>query len=187
MATELTVREVLSQEYIGVSESDTVLDCVRLMREERAGCVLVLRGAEAVGILTEWDVLGLVAEEADPAATTAEDAMSTPVLTVPLDHPVSDAAEFMTRENIRNLAVEDEDGIAGIVTQRDVIAVAGSYGATTAPTTEMSRGAQGNEPSAPNGGDEYVSGQGVCEVCGSLAETLWETNGQLVCGDCRGV
>lgn len=186
MATELTARDVLSAEYIGVSESDSVLGAVRLMRRERAGYVLVLRGSEPVGILTEWDVLGIVTDEEDPAELSVEEAMSAPVLSVPPEHPVSDAAELMARENIRNLVVENEDGVAGVITQRDVIAVAGSYGATTAPTTQVNT-PETPEPPAANGGDEYASSQGVCEVCGTLAETLWETNGQLVCGDCRAV
>lgn len=187
MATELTARDVLSPEYIGVSESDSVLGAVRLMRQERAGCVLVVRGAEAVGIMTEWDILGLIADEDDPAETTVGEAMSSPLLSVPPDHPISDAAELMARENIRNLVVEDDDGITGIITQRDVIAVAGSYGATTAPATELGSTRPEGDTPAPNGGDEYGAGQGVCEVCGTLTESLWETNGQLVCSDCRAV
>ncbi len=205
MEPELSVRDVLTTEYVGVSESDTVLGAVRLMREERAGCVLVVRGSEPVGIVTEWDVLGLVAEEADADETEIGAVMSTPVISVRGERALTDAADLMTRENIRNLAVEDESDVLGVLTQRDVIAAAGSFQATATRSAETQRDedrlssgvnvndsldsrTESNADSEilPNGGDEY-STQGVCEDCGSLSDSLWDANGQLVCADCRAV
>lgn len=193
MESELSVRDVLTKEYVGVSESDSVLGAVRLMRQERTGCVLVVRGTEPVGIMTEWDVLGLVADESDPAEVAVEEAMSTPVLTIDPDRSLTDAADLMTRDNVRNLVVEDDDGLVGVLTQRDVIATAGSFqGAQTlfedAELAGATSAASVNPAEEPvtNGGDEY-SRQGVCEACGSLADSLWEANGQLLCADCRSV
>ncbi len=191
MESDLSVRDVLTTAYVGVSESDTVLDAVRLMRTERAGCVLVLRGSEPVGIMTEWDVLGVVDEERSPRETTVETAMSSPVLTIEATRSVTDAADRMTRENIRNLVVEHEGEILGVLTQRDIIAVAGSFQGTTArrePTEPVAGNPVSNETDdlLANGGDEYTR-QGVCEACGSLAGELWEANGQLLCADCRSV
>ncbi|RQH03068.1 CBS domain-containing protein [Natrarchaeobius oligotrophus] len=204
MESELSVRDVLTTEYVGVSESDTVLGVVQLMREERASCVLVVRGSDPVGIVTEWDVLGVVADEAEPAETIVGDVMTTPVISLPPDRSLADAATTMGRENIRNVVVEDDEEVLGLVTQRDVITAAGSFQATATPpraspgaeTIERSPG--DDEPIAqsvsettddralPNGGDEF-STQGVCEACGSLADSLWDANGQLVCSDCRTV
>ena len=192
MESELSVRDVLTKEYVGVSESDTVLGAVRLMREERVGCVLVLRGSEPVGIMTEWDVLGVVADERLPDETTVEAVMTAPVISVDAMRSVTEAADVMHRENIRNLVVERDGDLVGVLTQRDVIAVAGTFNATTTPalSSQPSEEHQSAEMAdadvLPNGGDEY-STQGVCEACGSLADSLWEANGQLVCTDCRTV
>lgn len=193
MESELSVRDTLTTEYVGVSESDTVLDAVKLMRTERAGYVLVLRGSDAVGIMTEWDVLGVVEREEDAAETTVGDVMSTPVLTIEADRSLSDAAGKMARERIRNLVVEDQGEIVGVVTQRDVITVAGSFqGVVRSPTEaagvelEAEDNPADADAYAGNGNDEF-SAQSVCEVCGSLADTLQEVNGRLVCTDCRQV
>lgn len=191
METELSVRDALTKEYVGVNESDTVLDAVRVMRAERSGCALVLRGAAPVGIVTEWDVLDLVAEEGDSGETTVDEVMSTPVQTIGADRSLTDAADLMTRENFRNLVVEDADELLGVLTQRDVIAVAGSFQPTTmasAPGEAMPAASSPgtDEEMLPNGGDEYTT-QSVCEACGSLAESLFESNGQLLCADCRTV
>jgi CBS domain-containing protein len=200
MESELSVRDVLTTEYVGVNESDPVLGAVSLMREERSGCVLVVRGSEPVGIMTEWDVLGLVDEEEDPAETTVGDVMTSPVISVDADWSLADAATTMGRQNIRNLVVEGDDEILGVLTQRDVIDAAGSFQGTTtasgtgdAPpeydraieTTVRSPASENSDSQLlPNGGDEF-STQGVCEACGSLADSLSDANGQLVCSDCR--
>ncbi|GAB3664133.1 CBS domain-containing protein [Halopiger thermotolerans] len=205
MESELSVTDVLTTDYVGVSESDTVLGAVQLMRDERASCVLVVRGADAVGIMTEWDLLDLVADEREPADLTVGDVMTTPVISVAPDRSLTDAASLMTRENIRNVVVEDETGVRGVVTQRDVIAAASSFQATVAPRSSSNNSVRGSEPgqrsdnltpqsaaaeaderALANGGDEYTT-QGVCEACGSLADSLRESNGQLVCPDCRTV
>ncbi|ELZ13382.1 CBS domain-containing protein [Haloterrigena sp. SYSU A558-1] len=206
MESELSVREVLTNDYVGVSESDTVRGAVELMREERSSCVLVVRGSEPVGIMTEWDVLDVVADERDPSETTVGDVMSSPVITFGPDRSLTDVADAMARESIRNVVVEDDEGVVGLLTQRDVIAAAGSFQATMTPgrTANTATGLEGAQPSdersaqsqpagesldsrmLANGGDEYTT-QGVCEACGSLAEALWDANGQLVCADCRTV
>ncbi len=192
MESELSVRDVLTTEYVGVSESDTVLDAVSVMRAERAGCVLVLRGSDPVGIMTEWDVLGVVEREADPAETTVGEIMSAPVLTIGADRSLADAANRMAREQIRNLVVENDDDLLGVLTQRDVIAVAGSFQAATAngPTDNPPLATTGEPMQASEYGteepDEYTT-QGVCETCGTLADALQEINGRLVCTDCRQV
>ncbi|ELY43463.1 CBS domain-containing protein [Natronorubrum sulfidifaciens] len=204
MESELSVRDILATEYVGVSESDTVRGAVELMREERASCVLVVRGSDPVGIMTEWDVLGVVADDHKPDETTVGDVMTSPVISFGPDRALTDAASTMARENIRNIVIEDDDGVLGLVTQRDVIAAAGSFQATMTPTRSngplegerpaddrqsRSSAAAGDEFESPvmtNGGDEYTT-QGVCEACGSLADSLWESNGQLVCADCRTV
>ena len=201
MESELSVRDVLTTEYVGVSESDTVLGAVDLMREERSSCVLVVRGTDPIGIMTEWDVLGLVADERDPAETTVDEIMTTPVITASPDRSLSDVATTMGRQDVRNIVVEQNDDVLGVVTQRDVIAAAGSFQGTVAPSRSGNPamdtdppidnpGTPAVEPAEeellPNGGDEF-STQGVCEACGSLTDSLRDANGQLVCPECRSV
>lgn len=201
MESELSVRDVMTTDYVGVSESDTVQGAVELMRDERTGCVLVVQGSEPVGIMTEWDVLGVVAGELDPGETTVGEVMTAPLLTIGADRSVGDAAETMTRHNVRNLVVEASTGpvngtdatgsenVLGILTQRDVIAVAGSFGAATArPQPEPVAEAPTAEVAVdhrPNGGEAPT--HGVCEVCGSLVNTLQDDQGQLVCAACLDV
>lgn len=204
MDNDVTVRGVITRGYVGVSESDSVRGAVQLMREDQASSVIVLRGNEPVGIVTEWDVLGLVDEGHDPGETEVSDVMSSPVRSADAETPLVDAAGIMSSEGIRNLLVEDESEgeILGVLTDRDVIAAVaslqkstpleGSAGvedeappAESAPTRDRREATAGTVPGAPSNGqpDAYAS-QGVCEVCGTLTDDLREVNGQLACADC---
>jgi len=196
MESDVTIRDVMSREYVGVSESDSVLGVARLMRDEQSACVIVLRGSEPVGIVTEWDVLDLVADGDDPETTDIGEIMSSPVVTVDPDRGLIEAAETMTRETIRNLLVIENDDILGVLTQRDVIAATGSLArtstveatATGEPRTTRSNPGAGTGPGTEQTGERVgFERQGICEVCGALSHSLVEENGQLVCADCRGV
>jgi CBS domain-containing protein len=212
MDNDVTVRGVITREYVGVSESDTVRDTVRVMREDQVSSVIVQRGAETVGIVTEWDVLGLVADGSDPDGTPVAEVMSSPVRSVDVDTPLVDAAGIMSSEAIRNLLVVDEatGETVGVLTDRDVIAAVASLqkrstgefdptgtvddlggGADASGAVRDRREATAGATAAggPEGNgepDPYVS-QGVCEVCGSLTDDLREVNGQLVCPNCQEV
>jgi CBS domain-containing protein len=210
MDNDVTVRGVITREYVGVSESDTVQDTVELMREEQASSVIVLRGSDPVGIVTEWDVMGLVADGADPAVTAVSEIMSSPVRSVAADTPLVDAAGIMSSENIRNLLVEGSDtgAAVGALTDRDVIAAVASlqksFGFATPGGTDTGTAPRRGSPTAEdaagtvrdraetastgvngNGEPDAYANQGVCETCGTLTDDLRQINGQLVCPDCQ--
>lgn len=193
MDTDVTVGDVITREYVGVSEGDTVRDAVSVLRAERAAGAVVLRGSDAVGIVTEYDVLGVVEEGLDPDSTTVGELMSSPVTSVDAGTPLVDAAGLMSGEGIRNLVVEDRTTgePLGILGDRDIIAAVASLQRSRPTEGTASSPSPVSNPTNPSrdadrdGSGGAVVGQGVCEVCGSLSEALYDRNGQLVCTDCR--
>lgn len=202
MEGEVTVTDVMSREYVGVSEADTVLGAVRLMHEDGVGSVIVLRGSEPVGIMTESDVLGLVADETDPAETPVSEAMSQPVISVEADRGLSDAAGTMSHEDIRRILVTDDDELVGVLDERDVIAASASLSGVPSIRDEplgVGEGRVSNPAGGEPVGDDRVgdvadngdraeySDRSICETCGTLSRELSNVNGQLICVDCRDV
>lgn len=201
MDSDATVGDVITGEYVGVSESDSVAGTVGLMCDEQSSSAIVVRGSDPVGIVTEWDVLEMVDAGMDPGETAVSEVMSTPVRSIPPDATLVEAAGVMSSENIRNLLVEDGDETVGVLTDRDVIAMVASLrpnaganpGVGGPPAGEF----DGVEPApeddaggfrssaTPAATDAEFSSQGVCEECGSLTDALADRNGQLVCADCR--
>lgn len=196
MERDVSIRDVAAREFVGVSESDSVRSTVRLMHDEDVGSVLVMRGSTPVGIMTERDILEMVATGEDADTTSVAELMSQPVITMGASRPLADAAETMSREEIRNVVVTDDtDGeeIVGVLTERDVIEAASTLQATRSINMEaeanldgVATAATAVESEATMQEDEYGT-QGVCELCGALTEALHDSNGQLVCSDCRQV
>jgi CBS domain-containing protein len=205
---QLALRDVMSHEFVGVSESDELLDAVELLREENTTSAVVLRGSDPVGMLTADTVLDLVLDDTDLGSVAVSEVMEDTPVTLPADASVAEAGDMMGRTgDPRVLVTDGEDGVRGVVEARDIApAVAGrSETAGDAPTGSGGVGASGAasmemadaaaEEYADSPADEYEDGQaasdyaeqGVCESCGSLASELVNVNGRLLCTECRSV
>jgi CBS domain-containing protein len=173
MSSAITVREVMTREFLGVSEGDDLIETVELLLDEDAGCAVVLRGRDPVGALDERDVLSVLVGGTDPDAATVSDVMSEGVVRVASDASLAAAAGAMAREDADwLLAVEDEP--VGVVSAYDIVAAS-----TIAPDAESETGPTAMPDAAAH------DTQGICETCGALAGDLMSVNGQLVCANCR--
>lgn len=185
MREETTVHDLMGHDYVGVSESDTVADAAELLVAEEVDFVVVVRGSEPVGQLTARDALAaVVGGDADALVETA---MDRTVPTVDVRADLSEAVDRLLSESATHLVVIDGGGVAGVITERDVVAATASRGIEreNAPETlETNGGYDVEEESTVD--DEY-SNQSICEVCGALSRELSNRNGQLVCADCREV
>lgn len=177
MSSAVTVRDVMTREFLGVSEGDELVETVELLLEEGAECAVVLRGRDPVGLLSERDVLSLLVSGTDPASTTVSDVMSDGIVRINSGGSLTAAAGEMSREGVRwLLAVEDDDPV-GVLTAHDIVAAS-----TMVPGSEAESMAPSMVASDPEA--EYDT-QGICEACGTLARDLENANGQLVCPNCR--
>jgi IMP dehydrogenase len=87
------------------------------------GAVLVLEGADLLGIFTERDIMRrVVAEQRDPARTTVGDVMTRHLVTTRPEITVEECASQMTARRIRHLPVITEAGLVGVITIGDLMA-----------------------------------------------------------------
>lgn len=177
-----TTREVMTREFVGVSESDSLAGAAMLLRQEGATTAVVLRGREPVGTLTAGDALAHVADQGNTHDKVAA-AMSEEVPTVGPATDLSTVAGRLAEADVDSLLVEDGDELAGVVSRRDVVSAMASMATRPEPGPAE---ADGRADETPADADEYAT-QSVCEACGSLTPSLRDFNGQLVCADCRDV
>lgn len=177
----------MGRDFVGVSESDTVQAAVELMLSEEADSVVVLRGREPVGTMTARDALTLLVGDDDPSEMPVSAVMTEPMPTIEASASLAVAANTLISESADWALVVDDDGLSGILTERDLMAAS-----TLTPGEEI------DESPVTNGGEQLLidrrteyeseySDQSICEVCGKLAEGLSNVNGQLLCADCRDV
>lgn len=186
MDSDVTVREVMNREFLGVSESDTVAESAELMLEDGAESVVVVRGHEPVGIVTERDALAALVDGADDAPVS--DAMTDPVPTVSPDLPVGEAADEMSTQGTQRLVVTDGDRLVGVVSEHDLITTS-PFATEPGPTEAMETAVAGpaDERAMGEPAEQGYEEQSICEACGSFARDLAPFNGQILCGDCRDI
>lgn len=101
---------------------DSVLAAARTFVDGGVGCAVVMADQVMVGIVSERDIVRLVAREEDVLATTAVEAIMTrKVTTLAPDAPVQRAMEVMTEKRIRHLPIVRDHRLVGLVSIGDVV------------------------------------------------------------------
>jgi len=188
MNTEVSVREVIDREYVGVSESDDLVETVEVLLRENADTAVVLRGSEPVGVVTERDVLALLVEGPDPEEATVADAMTESIPTIDPEVTLDTAADTMSARSARRLVVTNGGEPLGVITEHDLLATRAyePTAETDAPTAgSVDAGTAAMATEAETEQADTFQDQGICEVCGTFSRDLAAFNGQLLCGDCR--
>jgi CBS domain-containing protein len=119
------VRDVMNPQPLFTPPGTPLREALAVLAERKLSSVLVGddQAPDAVGILTERDILRLIAQQGAAALEAPVGPAATrPLLSVPQDALIYRAIGRMTSRNIRHLAATDDAGrIAGIVTTRDLL------------------------------------------------------------------
>ncbi|KAF1699647.1 CBS domain-containing protein [Pseudoxanthomonas suwonensis] len=120
-----TVRQLLAEkpaEVFAVSPDAPVIDAVRLMAEKSIGAVLVMRGDELAGILSERDYARkIVLQGRSSADTPVRAIMTADVVTVGPDTTVNACMQLVTHRRIRHLPVVEGGRVAGVISIGDLV------------------------------------------------------------------
>lgn len=110
-----------SRTLISASPVDSLSTVLKLMVENNISAVAILRDSQAVGIITEKDILQLASENI-PVNSKVGEYMSTPIDTAYPDAPLVEIVEVMNFKKIRRVLIVDHDNMPmNIITIRDVI------------------------------------------------------------------
>jgi CBS domain-containing protein len=118
----LPIRILMNREIKHIAPDATLLDASRRMRDERVGSLLVRRGEDYVGIISESDLVRRgIAEGRELAKTPVESVMNRPIITIDVRKTAVDANALMSEKAIRHLAVTENDRIIGVLSVRDLL------------------------------------------------------------------
>ncbi len=117
---EISVTEIMVEDVATVTPETTAAEASRTIRDRDVGSVVVVRGEEPVGIVTEGDFARNLCDRHDLGHVELEGIMSTPLVTVGPETSVLDAAETVRVESIKHLPVVDGGSLVGIVTTTEL-------------------------------------------------------------------
>jgi diguanylate cyclase (GGDEF)-like protein len=119
----LKVRHIIDtlRKLISVPPYHTLREVLKLMVEHKISAVPIIRDGEALGIITEKDILKL-AERNVSLQDAVGDYISTSLISASLNTDLIDVVKIMNGQNIRRLVITDNAGRAiNMITIRDVL------------------------------------------------------------------
>ena len=120
-----TVNELLKAKptrVVSVTPEMTVLEAIKVLAAEDVGAVMVMTGAQLVGILSERDYTRKVILQGRASNTTrVEEIMTANVIVVSPRTKARECMALMTEKQIRHLPVLDGGRVVGMVSIRDIV------------------------------------------------------------------
>ena len=122
------VKDYMEKDVPTIADTATVTEAAKKMTKAGKGFLIILKGGQPCGIVTERDfVQKVIASESDPKKVPISQIMSSPLITVDPDEDLLKASETMRKNNVRRLPVVREGIIYGVVTARDIALHCGDY------------------------------------------------------------
>jgi CBS domain-containing protein len=118
----MLVGDIMRTDVKTAENDDTFADVAKIMRANGISSVIVLeKGQKLAGIVTERDIVNLVAAGGDPQSVRVAHGMTRRHLeTITSKADIGEAADRMVSLNIRHLPVVDRGKVVGIVSIRDL-------------------------------------------------------------------
>lgn len=124
-AVNESVRSIMTQQLETLGHDARISDAVEVIVGKKIGGLPVVdRDGVLAGIVTERDVLGVLAAERSPLRV--EDVMSQALRVTAPDCPIATVTRDMTKHRFRRLPVVSDDVLYGIVTATDIMRYLGS-------------------------------------------------------------
>ena len=117
-----TIRNFVNIEPLTIDANESVLKAAQMMRDKRAGNILVLVEGQPRGIVTERDILNrIAADDLLASSITVHKVMTSPMISVEADTALSEAVRLMAKHRIRTLFVTDKGKALGLLNMRSIV------------------------------------------------------------------
>jgi CBS domain-containing protein len=105
-----------------VGPDQPVLEAIRLMAQYSVGALLVMRGEQMVGVVSERDYARkVILKGRSSSDTPVQHIMTAPVITVRPDQSVADCMQLMTNRRVRHLPVVEGARVIGVLSIGDLV------------------------------------------------------------------
>jgi CBS domain-containing protein len=114
--------DIKGGDIVTIDEGASVFDAIKLMADHGIGSLLVMRGQELKGIVTERDYARKVILKGRAAETTrVGEIMSVELITATPEQTVNECMTLMTERRIRHLPILAHDKVVGLISIGDLV------------------------------------------------------------------
>ena len=125
----IPISSVTGEPVARVAANATVADVARAIVARDVGAIVVGDDEQPTALVSERDIVRVVAAGQDPATVPAADIASTQLVWCDAEATVDEVAVRMMDRYIRHILVERDGVLAGIVSARDLLGVYSAYSA----------------------------------------------------------
>ncbi len=119
--SETSVKDIMTTALIFVNPSTTVFQVAKMMEQGGIGAIIIKKDGAPTGIITDRDFAIKIAVNKNSLDTPVDEIASHPLKTINADESILVAANQMSSQKIRKLAVKEDDKIVGIITSTDLV------------------------------------------------------------------
>jgi predicted transcriptional regulator len=123
--TDMHINEVMSTTVLTADENLGILNICSILNDSSVGSIVIIDDKrKPIGIVTERDIVKLIASRPPSLHIQAKDVMTKPVITVYESQLLRDAILLMNIKSIKRLVVLDStEKLTGIITQTDILMI----------------------------------------------------------------
>ncbi len=109
-------------EIISIAPDASVFDAIKLMAGKGVGSLVVMKGGDIKGIVTERDYARkVIIRGRSSESTSVGEIMTADVVTTTTDQTVNECMALMTEKGVRHLPVVADAKVVGMISMRDLV------------------------------------------------------------------
>ena len=116
----ITVADVMTEDVETVAPEVSAMEVAERLRADDIGSLVVVTDDEPIGIVTDTDLIELLVAGGDHETATADDVMSSPLITVETETTVAETVETFHEHGVSKLPAISDGELVGIATTADV-------------------------------------------------------------------
>ena len=173
----MKVKEIMKKYVVTVDPKLTLGDAAKIMTNNRIGSVVVVDKGKPVGIVTNEDVVKIVASGKSPSKIKISDLKPVrKLVTASPDDDMLKVTRIMIKQGVKRIPIINNGKLEGIVSEKEILLVSPELINILSEKLKnrVDRVAKPNE-----------SISGICEECEAYSDELKNRGGRWVCEDCR--
>lgn len=112
------VSDMMNTDIVSVQDSVPAMEAAIVMLENKVSSVVIKKGEETIGIITDKDFVHLASLGGNPRGVTSH--MSIDLVTIAPGADLKEALKLMKKKEVRHLLVKEKGRIVGILSTKDI-------------------------------------------------------------------
>src|SRR3989344_8629010 len=178
----ISVGDIMTRNIISVKPSSSLHECAKIMAREGLDSLIISENHKLLGLITSGDILRAIIKRHNIGLKKINIMMiaTKKLAVIKPSADISQALSKMCALNFRRLPVLSKGNLIGVVTLKDILAIAPElYSETKSLMDEIRE----EERKVKESGESWPL-EGLCDNCGAFSELL-RVEGKLLCPDCR--